>query len=52
MPHVLLLKMFDEYDETSWNYIINNSPFHKLSYKITDKDKNKKNTYYQKIINE
>lgn len=49
-PHYLLLRLFDQYDEGLWNAIIEQSPFHKLSYKFLEDETNKMNTYYDKIV--
>ena len=49
-PHELLLRIFEEYDKDMWEAIINQTPFHKLSYKFTDQDMNKENTNYTKIM--
>lgn len=49
IPHILLLRLFEEYDEKLWNAVINMSPFHKLSYKFEDAKMTIQNTYYQKI---
>lgn len=52
IPHILLLHLFDEYDENYWNDLQKLTCFHKLSYKI-DIEKNKyNNTYFNKIITE
>lgn len=49
-PHVLLLRLFDQYDEQLWQAIKIQTPFHKLSYKF-DKDKeNLAGTYYDVVI--
>lgn len=49
-PHILLLRLFDEYNQEVWDCIKNNTCFHKLSYKF-DKEKFKiSNTYYQKAV--
>jgi len=50
MPHVLLLRLFEPYDEHIWNYIREYTPVHKLSYKFDDKDLEKDNTYYSQLI--
>lgn len=51
-PHCLLLRLFDEYDEKIWQAIKEQTPFHKLSYKLSRKrlilDKK---TYYDALIN-
>ncbi len=50
-PHLLLLRLFDAYDETMWLAIKEQTPFHKLSYKF-DSDKFKlSGTYYDRVIN-
>lgn len=51
-PHILLLRLFEQYDETMWNTIKEQTPFHKLTYKFDNESKVKNNTYYDKIINE
>lgn len=49
-PHILLLRLFDKYDEQLWQAIKMQTPFHKLSYKF-DKDKeNLSDTYYDVLI--
>ncbi|MEQ3458727.1 capsular polysaccharide synthesis protein [Enterococcus cecorum] len=48
-PHILLLRLFEEYDEKLWNAVIKMSPFHKLSYKFEDTKTTIQNTYYQQI---
>ncbi|MCI8309560.1 MAG: capsular biosynthesis protein [Clostridia bacterium] len=49
-PHILALRLFDEYDENVWNAIKKMTCFHKLTYKF-DKEKLKiNNTYYKNII--
>ena len=49
-PHELLLRLFDSYDERTWNAIVQQTPFHKLSYKFTDEQIAVEGTYYRKII--
>lgn len=49
-PHILLLRLFDQYDEKMWNAIKAQTPFHKLSYKLSEKDKNRIGTYYDVLI--
>ena len=50
IPHILLLRLFDTYDEDIWQAIKQQTPFHKLSYKFTESDFSKDNTYYNAII--
>ena len=49
-PHMLLLRLFDEYDEETWNAIKEQTPFHKLTYKFDNSETLKTNTYYQRIM--
>lgn len=50
-PHYLLLRLFDDYNEKMWKAIVEQSPFHKLSYKFSENEATKINTYYAKIVN-
>ena len=45
-PHILLLRLFDQYDEKMWRAIKEQTPFHKLSYKFSDNDALLPSTYY------
>lgn len=49
-PHMLLLRLFDEYNEETWCAIKNQTPFHKLTYKFDDTKVKLENTYYRKIL--
>lgn len=49
-PHVLLLMLFEPFDQEKWDAITEACPFHKLSYKHNVGDMVKKDTYYQHII--
>lgn len=51
LPHVLLLMMFEKFDQTKWDAIIQMCPFHKLAYKRSDEDMKKEGTYYQYFMN-
>ena len=51
MPHILLLRLFEQYDARLWNVITKQSPFHKLSYKVSEQQTQQKNTFYQYIMN-
>lgn len=51
-PHILLLRLFDEYDESLWKILKEQTPFHKLTYKFDNSELLKVNTYYKKIIGE
>ena len=50
VPHILLLRLFDEYNDDIWNAVMAMTPFHKLSYKFKSSEALKTNTYYQKIM--
>ena len=49
-PHILLLRLFEEYDEHIWDKTQYSTCFHKLSYKFSDEQYEIPNTYYQKIF--
>ncbi|MDB0823779.1 hypothetical protein PL531_18340 [Phocaeicola vulgatus] len=48
---MLLLHFFDKYDEDLFEDLKNMTCFHKLSYKFTEEDMDKKGTFYDVIIN-
>lgn len=50
LPHILLLRLFEEYDEETWNNIRNMTPFHKLTYKFPAEQSALPNTYYKHIL--
>ena len=49
-PHILLLRLFDKYDEKMLEYIKNQIPFQKLSYKFIDKQKSLEGTFYKWLV--
>lgn len=49
-PHILLLRMFEKYDREMFQSIVSQTPFHKLSYKFSEKQKLLEETNYKKII--
>lgn len=50
-PHILLLRLFDKYDEKIWKAVTEQTPFHKLSYKfLSQQDCQQEGTFYKKII--
>lgn len=51
VPHILLLHLFDEYDEQYWNDLKRMTCFHKLSYKLDSEDVELKGTYYDIVMN-
>lgn len=50
IPHILLLRLFDEYDEEIWNAANSMTAFHKLTYKFDIEKAKLENTFYRKII--
>lgn len=50
LSHILLLELFDIYDEMKYKHIKQLVPFHKLSYKRDEKDMQRKNTFYDIVI--
>lgn len=49
-PHILLLRLFDKYDEKLFKYITEQTPFHKLSYKFSEEQRKMDDTYYKHLI--
>ncbi len=49
-PHILLLRLFDQYNEKIWEAIKCQTSFHKLSYKYDKEKSNLKGTYYDVIF--
>lgn len=49
-PHILLLRLFEQYDENIWRALKEQTCFHKLSYKFDKKELRKTNTYYKRIL--
>lgn len=49
-PHELLLRLFERYDEQTWNAIKAQTPFHKLSYKFDQEKFEQHDTYYRKVV--
>lgn len=49
-PHLLLLRLFDQYDESIWKAIKKQTPFHKLSYKYNDEQSLKNDIFLKQII--
>lgn len=50
IPHILLLSLFNKYDESYYSEIKKLSNFHKLNYKRKEEEFNMKNTYYDILI--
>lgn len=49
-PHVLLLMLFEPFNQEKWNAVTSSCPFHKLAYKRSAEDMAKKGTYYEYIM--
>lgn len=49
-PHILLLRLFDQYDKEMWNSIKQQTSFHKLTYKYETDKTSVNNTFYKKIV--
>ena len=49
-PHILLLRLFDKYDDKMYSCILDQTPFHKLSYKFTKEQIEMEGTYYKRIV--
>lgn len=49
-PHELLLRLFEKYDPQMWDAIVEQTPFHKLTYKFSEENKQQKNTFYQHLM--
>lgn len=50
LPHVLLLRLFQPFDETQWQAIRQACPIQKLSYKFEPEDLALPDTYYRHIL--
>lgn len=50
LPHVLLLMLFEPFNQEKWDAATAACPFHKLSYKFDCSDTSKKGTYYERIL--
>lgn len=51
-PHILLLRLFEQYDEEMWEKIKSQTSFHKLTYKFSEEQKMFANTYYRHLFEE
>lgn len=49
-PHILLLRLFDQYDEMIWDTIKKQTSFHKITYKFKEEQTEAKGTYYCKLF--
>ncbi len=51
IPHILLLRLFEKYDEKTWHAIKGMTSFHKLSYKSDERQMKMRDTYYDVLFN-
>ena len=51
MPHILLLMLYDDFNQKKWDAVTSVCPFHKLTYKSTAEELAKEGTYYKHIMN-
>ena len=49
-PHILLLRLFEKYEQKTYQYVVEQSPFHKLSYKFSKEQKQLSHTFYQYLL--
>lgn len=49
-PHILLLRLFERYDEGTWKAVKTQTPFHKLSYKFDAEQTKLPGTYYRVLL--
>lgn len=49
-PHILLLRLFDMYDENLWKAIKAQTPFHKLTYKIDEEQAKIQGSFFNRIL--
>lgn len=50
IPHILLLRLFDAYDDALYQAICAQTPFHKLSYKSSEAERSLPDTNYTRLI--
>ena len=50
-PHILLLRLFEDYDNDTLKYINDMTKFHKLTYKFSKEKEKLRNTYYDYLVN-
>lgn len=50
--HILLLRLFEEFDAKTWEALKEQTSFHKMTYKFEEEQTKLCNTYYSKIFGE
>ena len=49
-PHILLLRLFEKYDENTWMALKEQTPIHKLTYKFEERLTELDETYYRHLF--
>jgi len=49
-PHILLLRLFEQYDENLWKAIKAQTPFHKLTYKFNEEQTKIQGAFFNRIL--
>lgn len=49
-PHILLLRLFEPYDDAMWRAVCDQTPFHKLTYKFTPEQAALEGTWYRRLF--
>lgn len=49
-PHILLLRLFEDYNPQVWEAVTKITPFHKMTYKFQTEQTHLSGTYYDKIF--
>lgn len=49
-PHILLLRLFDEYDSEIWNAVSTQTSIHKLTYKFNPQKMKMRGTYFTEVL--
>ena len=49
-PHILLLRLFEQFDENMWKAIQAQTDFHKLTYKFSKKESEMSGTFYDVLF--
>lgn len=50
VPHILLLRLFEKYDQDMYDAVTGMTPIHKMSYKFSEEQMAKEGTYYSKLF--
>ena len=50
LPHILLLMLFEPFNQEKWDAVTETCPFHKLAYKLRKEDMELPGTYYKYLM--